>query len=151
MVKAIPDEYGSVTPYLIIRGASDAIAFYRRAFGATESARMTGPDGVIHHAEIRIGDATIMLADDTSAMSKSPMALGGSPVSFVLYVEDAGAAIGKAVAAGATVVRELADQIYGDRTGTVADPFGYQWHLHTHIEDVTPEELGRRAAAAGRG
>jgi len=150
MVKAVPDEYSSVTPYLIINGAAKAIDFYRVAFGATEKGRMQSPDGLIGHAEIRIGDSTIMLADDTPEMAQSPSAIGKSSVSFVIYVENADAAVQQALGAGATLVREVADRFYGDRTGTVADPFGYEWHLHTHIEDVPDEEFEKRAAAAGR-
>ena len=150
MVKPIPDEYSSVTPYLIIKGAAKAMEFYREAFGAVEKGRMQGADGIIGHAEIRIGDSTIMLADDTPEMAQSPAAIGKSPVSFVIYVENADAAVRKAVEAGARLTREVEDRFYGDRTGTVEDPFGYEWHLHTHIEDVPAEEFEKRAAAAGR-
>lgn len=148
-VKPIPDGYNSVTPYLIIKGAADAIDFYKKAFGATERMRMAGPDGKIGHAEIIIGNSTIMLSDENLEIAaRSPQTIGGSPVSILLYVEDSDVFTSKAVAAGARVTRPVADQFYGDRAGTVADPFGFDWHIHTHVEDVNPEELGRRAAAA---
>jgi PhnB protein len=148
-VKPIPDGYNSVTPYLIIKGAADAIDFYKKAFGATERMRMAGPDGKIGHAEIIIGNSTIMLSDENLEIAaRSPQTIGGSPVSILLYVEDSDVFTSKAVAAGARVTRPVADQFYGDRAGTVADPFGFDWHIHTHVEDVSPEEMGRRAAAA---
>ena len=149
-VKPMPDGYHSVTPYLIISGASDAIDFYKKAFGATETVRMPGPDGKIGHAEILIGNSMIMLADENPEMgARSVQTIGGSPISIVLYVEDCDAFTGKAVAAGARITRPVEDQFYGDRAGTVADPFGLEWHIHTHTEDVSPEEMQRRMAAAG--
>jgi PhnB protein len=144
-----PEGYHTATPYLAIRGAADAIAFYKKAFGAREAGPpMTGPDGKIGHAEITIGDSRIMLSDEAPDMgAKSPKALGGTPISIVLYVADCDATTKQAVAAGATVTREPADQFYGDRAASLEDPFGFQWHLHTHIEDVTPEEMQRRMEA----
>lgn len=150
-VKPIPEGYHTLTPYLIIKGAAEAIDFYRRAFGAQELFRMPGPDGkMVGHAEIKIGDSPLMLADEACGPSsdyRSPQSLHGSPVSFLVYVEDVDAAFQRAVEAGATVVRPIEDRFYGDRTGTLSDPFGYLWSLATHKEDVAPEELGKRAAA----
>jgi len=147
-VKPIPEGYHSVTPYLIFSGASDAIAFYKKALGAEEVTRMDGPGGRIHHAEIRIGDSHIMLADEHPEIGAvSPKTIGGSPVSIHLYVEDVDAAVERAVAAGAKLVRPVADQFYGDRTGGVEDPFGYRWFIATHKEDLTMDEIRRRAAA----
>jgi len=147
-VKPIPEGYHSVTPYLIFSGASDAIAFYKKALGAEEVTRMDGPGGRIHHAEIRIGDSHIMLADEQPEIGAvSPKTIGGSPVSIHLYVEDVDAAVERAVAAGAKLVRPVADQFYGDRTGGVEDPFGYRWFIATHKEDLTMDEIRRRAAA----
>ncbi len=147
-VKPIPDGYHSVTPYLIVAGGSDAIAFYKKAFGATELFRMAQPDGRVGHAEIRIGDSVIMLSDEAPQMNaKGPLAYGGSPISILLYVNDVDATIEQAVTAGATLQRPPTDQFYGDRTGSVVDPFGHVWHVATHKEDVSPEELQRRAAA----
>jgi PhnB protein len=150
-VKPIPQGYHTATPYLIVNDGARAIEFYKKAFGATELFRMAGPDGKIGHAEIKIGDSPIMLADEVPAMGhRSPHSLGGSPVSILLYVEDVDAVFEQAVAAGAKVARPVADQFYGDRTGGVTDPFGHAWHIATHKEDVSSEELQRRAAAAGR-
>ncbi len=145
-IKPIPEGYHTVTPHLTLKGADQAIEFYRQAFGAELRCRLPGPDGkTVGHAEITIGDSYLMLADESPAFgNKSPQSLGGSPVSFAIYVPDADAAFARAVAAGAKVVRPMADQFYGDRTGTVADPFGYIWSLMTHIEDVDPEEIKRR-------
>jgi PhnB protein len=145
-VKPIPDGYHSVTPYLIIRGAAQAMDFYSKAFGAQEQFKMPGPDGKIGHAEMRIGDSVIMLADENPNMGhKSPATLGGSPISILLYVEDCDAVFNQAVKAGAEVERPLANQFYGDRTGGVKDPFGFSWYIATHVEDVSPEEMERRA------
>ena len=146
--KAIPDGYHSVTPYLIVDGAARAIEFYRQAFGATELYRLPGPGGSVAHAEVDIGNSRIILADGApEAMAKSPTALGGTSIGLVIYTEDADALFDRAVAAGATVTRPLATQFYGDRTGTVKDPFGHQWTLATHVEDVSPEEMNRRLSA----
>jgi PhnB protein len=147
-VKPIPEGYHTATPYLIVRGAAEAIEFYREAFAAQESMRVGGPGGKIGHAEIRIGDSPIMLADEMPEMGfRGPQSLGGTPVVLVLYVEDADAVFGRALAAGATVVKPLQDQFYGDRSGTVADPFGHLWTISTHKEDLSPEEIRRRAEA----
>jgi len=151
-VKPIPEGYHTATPYLIVRNAARAIEFYRKAFGATELMRMAEPNGRIGHAEIRIGDSPIMLADEMPEMGfRSPESLGGSPVSILLYVEEVDAVFNQAVAAGAKVQRPVADQFYGDRTGGVTDPFGHVWYIATHKEDVSPEGMRKRAAAAGRG
>lgn len=145
-VKPVPDGYPTVTPYLIINGAAAAIEFYRRAFGATEIMRLEH-QGRIGHAEIKIGGSPIMLADEFPEMdARSPQVYGGSPVSMMLYVDDVDAVVARAVAAGAKLQRPVADQFYGDRTGTVEDPFGHFWHVATHVEDMSPEELQRRAA-----
>ena len=147
-VKPIPDGYHTATPYLIVRGAAAAIEFYKKAFGATELFRMDGPGGKIGHAEIRIGDSPIMLADEHPEMgAKSPQSFGGSPISIMLYVEEVDAVVGRAVAAGAKVTRPIEDKFYGDRSGCLEDPFGHTWHVSTHKEDVSKEELDRRAAA----
>ena len=147
-VKPIPEGYHSVTPYLIVSGASDAIAFYKKALGAKEVMRLADPGGKVHHAEIKIGDSRIMLADEhPEIQALSPKTVGGSPVSIHLYVEDVDAAVERAVAAGAKLVRPVADQFYGDRTGGIEDPFGYRWFIATHKEDLTMDEIRRRAAA----
>ncbi len=150
--KPIPEGYHTATPYLIIKDAAKAIEFYKKAFGAKEMMRMSQPDGRIGHAEIKIGDSPIMLADEFPEMgARSPQSLGGSPVSILLYVEDVDAFAKQAVAAGTKVVRPVKDQFYGDRSGSFEDPFGHQWHIATHVEDVALEEMYKRAAAAGRG
>jgi PhnB protein len=144
-VKPIPDGYHTATPYLYIKGAADAIEFYKKAFGAVELFRMDGPGGTIGHAEIKIGDSPIMLADEFPDMGAvSPTTLGGAGVSILLYVEDVDAMAAQAVAAGAKVLQPVENKFYGDRMGSLQDPFGHQWHLGTHIEDVSPEEMGRR-------
>jgi PhnB protein len=143
-VAPIPPGYSTVTPYLIIRGAAQAIEFYKSAFGAVELFRLDGPDGKLAHAEIKIGNSPVMLADGGMEGNSDPLTLGGSAVSFMVYVPDVDAAFARAVAAGATVKRPVADQFYGDRTGTLADPFGHVWSLGTHIEDVPPAEMERR-------
>jgi PhnB protein len=151
-VKPIPEGYHTATPYLIIKGAAKAIEFYEKAFGAKETMRMAQTDGRIGHAEIKIGDSPIMLSDEFPEMgARSPQSLGGSPVSILLYVADVDAIFAQAVAAGATVQRPVMDQFYGDRTGGVIDPFGHVWYIATHKEDVSPDDLKKRAAAAGRG
>ena len=148
-VKPIPDGYHSITPYMYVKGAGAAIEFYKKAFGATERMRMPMPDGRVGHAEIQIGDSCIMIADEFPDMGvKGPEAYGGSPMSLALYVEDVDALFGQALAAGAKVVRPIKDQFYGDRSGTLTDPFGHTWTLATHKEDVTPEECHRRMEAA---
>ncbi|HSD19408.1 MAG TPA: VOC family protein [Anaeromyxobacter sp.] len=147
-VKPIPDGYHSVTPYLIVKDAPRALEFYKAAFGATELMRMTQPDGRVGHAEVRIGDSPVMLADEFPEIgAKSPQTIGGTAVSLMIYVPDVDAVVGQAVAAGAKLTRPVADQFYGDRIGGVTDPFGHAWFIATHKEDVPPEELARRAAA----
>ncbi len=149
-VKPIPEGYHTATPYLIIKGAADAIEFYKKAFGATELMRMSSPGGKIGHAEIKIGDSVIMLADEAPEMNaRSPQSFGGSPISILLYVEDVDAVFNRAVAAGAKVERPVTDQFYGDRIGGLTDPFGHAWYISTHKEDVSPEEMKKRAAASG--
>ena len=148
MVKPIPEGYHSVTPYLILNAASDAIAFYKRALGATEVLCMDDPSGKIHHAEISIGGSRIMMADEhPEIQALSPQTIGGSPISIHLYVDDVDGAVERAVAAGAKVIRPVADQFYGDRVGGIEDPFGYRWFIATHKEDLTMDEIRRRAAA----
>ena len=143
----IPEGYHTVTPYLIVRGAAQALEFYRKAFNAKELYRLPMPDGKVGHAELRIGDSQVMLADEMPEMSiRGPQSLGGSPVGMCLYVEDCDALFNQAVSAGAKVERPLADQFYGDRSGTVIDPYGHKWTIATHKEDVTPEEMQRRMA-----
>ncbi|HVS81359.1 MAG TPA: VOC family protein [Pyrinomonadaceae bacterium] len=152
MTKPIPDGYHTATPYLIIRGAGDAIEFYKKAFGATELFRFPTPDGKIGHAEIKIGDSPIMLADEYPPMGyNSPQTLGGSPVSLMIYVEDVDTVFDQAISAGATVKEAVADKFYGDRIGTLTDPFGHVWHVSTHKEDVSVEEMEKRAKAAHGG
>jgi len=147
-VKSIPEGYHTATPYMICKPAAEAIEFYKKAFGAVEVMRMAGPDGRIGHAEIKIGDSHIMLADEHPEMSiYSARHYGGSPVSVLLYVDNADATVSAAVAAGAKITRPLKDEFYGDRAGNIVDPFGHQWYIHTHIKDVSPEEL--QDAAAG--
>ena len=145
--KPIPDRYQVVTPYLIVRGAAKAIDFYKQAFGAEEEMRMAGPDGRIGHAEIRVGGAVLMLADEAPGMGHhSPTALGGTTVGILVYVPNVDEVFGRAVAAGAQVMRPLENQFYGDRSGTLIDPFGHKWTIATHVEDVPPEEMQRRLA-----
>lgn len=147
--KAIPEGYRTATPYLIIKGAAEAIDFYKRAFGATELLRMADPQGRIGHAEIKIGDSVIMLADEHPAMGyRGPRSLGGSSVSILLYLENVDGVFERAIKAGAKAQRAVADQFYGDRSGTLEDPFGHVWTVATHVEDVPAEELQRRAEAA---
>jgi PhnB protein len=151
-VKAIPDGYHAITPYLSIEGAADAIEFYKRAFGAKERMRMAQPDGRIGHAELQFGDSCVMLADEFPDMDfRSPHSIGGTPVTLHLYVEDVDAVVNHAVAAGAKVLRPVQDQFYGDRSGTLADPYGHVWHVSTHKEDLSPAEIGKRAAAQHKG
>jgi len=150
-VKPIPDGYHSVTPYLIVQGGARAIDFYKQAFGATELFRMDAPRGKIGHAEVKIGDSPVMLADEHPEMgAKSPQTLGGSPVHLMIYVEDCDTVFKRAIAAGGTETRPLKDQFYGDRSGTLTDPFGHSWTIATHKEDVSPEELERRSEQAAK-
>jgi len=147
-VKPIPEGWEGATPYLSIKGAAAAIEFYKKAFGATETTRMAGPDGRIAHAEIKIGKANIMLADEHPEIGfLSPQTLGGSPVTIHIYVEDVDALAAQAETAGAKVLRPVADQFYGDRSGQFGDPFGHVWSFATRKEEVSPEEMQKRAAA----
>jgi len=144
-VKAKPDGYHTATPYLIVNNAAAAIDFYKRAFGATALVRMDMPGGRIGHAEIKIGDSPIMLADEFPEMNaRGPHAIGGTPVSIMLYVDDVDAIVKRAETAGAKITRPVEDMFYGDRTGGLEDPFGHHWHIATHKEDVPPEEMARR-------
>ena len=146
-VKAIPDGYHSVQPYLHIRGAAQAIEFYKQAFGATEIMRMPQPDGRLGHAEIRIGDSVVMLADEFPERGvHGPQHYGGAPMTLMFYTEDCDAIYQKAVAAGAKSLREPTNQFYGDRMAGIEDPFGFQWYVATHVKDMSPEEM--QAAAA---
>ncbi|MGH9931148.1 MAG: VOC family protein [Pyrinomonadaceae bacterium] len=148
-VKPVPEGYHTATPYLIIEGAASAIEFYKKAFDATELFRFPAPEGKIGHAEIKIGDSPIMLADAYPDMGyNGPKSLGGSPVSLMIYVEDVDAVFNRAVGAGATVKEAVSDKFYGDRIGTLIDPFGHIWHVSTHKEDVSLEEMEKRAKAA---
>jgi len=145
-VKHIPEGYHTFTPYLMIAGAAEALEFYKQAFGATELCRIASPGGQIGHAEIRIGDSIIMLADEAPQMGRrGPKSLGGTPVGLMLYVPDVDAMVKQAVALGAVLESPVQNQFYGDRSGTLKDPFGHQWTIATHIEDVPPDEMARRA------
>jgi PhnB protein len=147
-VRPIPEGYEGPTPYLIVDGAAAAIDFYKKAFGAKEAMRFPGPNGRIGHADVVIGGGHVMLADASPEMgAKGPEAFGGSPVSLCIYVEDVDKVFERAVAAGAKVTRPVADQFYGDRTGGLTDPFGHSWYVMTHVEDVSNEEMVKRAAA----
>jgi PhnB protein len=148
-VRAIPEGFHSVTPYLCVDGAAKAIEFYKEAFGATERFRMEAPGGRIGHAEIQVGDSIIMLADEMPEINfRSPQTLGGPSSHFMIYVEDVDARVEQAVAAGAKLTRPVKDEFYGDRTGCVQDPFGHLWYIATHVEDLTPEEINQRHDAA---
>ncbi|MFQ3615094.1 MAG: VOC family protein [Cyanobacteriota bacterium] len=147
-VKPIPDGYPAVTPYLIVHDAAGAIAFYQQAFGATELMRLADPSGKLAHAEIKIGNSPIMLSDEFPEMDyRSAQAIGSTPVSLMLYVEDVDSLFRQALAAGATEVRPVENQFYGDRAGTLSDPFGHVWTLATHVEDVSMEEVNARFSA----
>jgi PhnB protein len=148
-VNPIPDGYHSVTPYLYIDGAASAIDFYKTAFGAVEVMRLAGPDGKIGHAEIKIGDSHVMLADEFPDMgARSPHTIGGTAVGLMVYLPDVDVVVERAVKAGATLERPVENKFYGDRTGGIIDPFGHRWYIATHVEDVPPEEMEKRAAAA---
>jgi PhnB protein len=150
--KPIPDEYPQVTPYLHVDGAAAAIDFYVEVFQATERGRMPGPDGKIGHAELEIGRGVVMLADEYPEMDiRGPQSTGGSPVTIHVYVEDVDATFDRAVAAGAKALRPVENQFYGDRSGQFQDPFGHRWNVATHVEDVSPEEMARRAAEVAGG
>jgi len=151
-VKPIPEGYHAVTPYLIVKDGARAIEFYKMAFGAREIFRMPGPQGRIGHAELQIGDSRIMLADESPEIgARSPQSIGGTPVTIYLYVEDVDAVAQRAIDAGATLMRPVEDRFYGDRNGSVADPFGHMWWISTHTEDVAPKEMERRMAAQHAG
>lgn len=149
-VKPIPDGYPRVSPYLFVDGAAAAIDFYSAVLGATQRGdRMTGPDGRVGHAELQLGDSVIMLADEYPEIgARGPKSVGGSPVLLNVYVEDVDAVFAKALAAGAIELRPVADQFYGDRSGSFEDPFGHRWSIASHVEDVPPQEMAARAAAA---
>ena len=148
-VSPIPDNYPRVSPYLLIDGASAAIDFYTQVFDAKERGRMEGPPGQIAHAELEIGDSLVMLSDIfPDSGQQTPKELGGTPVNLSIYVEDVDATFAKAIKAGATEIRPPETQFYGDRGGLFRDPFGHQWHVASHVEDVSPEEMERRAAEA---
>jgi PhnB protein len=147
-VKPVPGGHRTVAPYLAIKNAASALEFYKKAFGATETYRLIIPDGRVGHAEIRLGDSLIMLSDEFPEFGgKAPEALGGSPVSIHLYVDDVDAFFERALAAGARELKPVADQFYGDRSGQLQDPFGHLWWVATHKEDVAPEEMQRRVRA----
>ena len=151
-VKAIPDEYQQVTPYLIVDGADAAIRFYTEVFEAKERGRMPAPGGKIGHAELQLGDSVIMLADEAPEMGqRSPKSVGGTPVTINVYVNDVDDAFDRAIRAGAQALRPVENQFYGDRTGQFEDPFGHRWSVATHVEDVPPEEMEKRAAAMAAG
>jgi PhnB protein len=148
-VKPIPEGYPQVTPYLAVDGADAAIKFYGDVFGATERVRMPAPGGKVGHAELQLGDSLIMLADEFPDMgSRSPKAVGGTPVTISVYVEDVDGVFDRAIKAGAKALRPVENQFYGDRTGTFEDPFGHRWSVATHVEDVPPEEMAKRMAEA---
>ena len=148
-VKPIPEGYHTATPYLAVDDAAEAIEYYKKAFGAKERGRMEAPDGTIGHAELEIGDSLVMLSDPfPQATTRTPKELGGTSASVFMYVEDVDAVVKQAVEAGATVTMEVEDQFWGDRFGTVQDPFGHLWSIATHVEDVPPEEMAKRAEAA---
>lgn len=146
-VQPIPKGYNSITPYLAIRGAAEAIEFYKKAFGAMEVMRMAGPAGKLGHVEIKVGDSKVMLADESEKMNfLGPQARGGTPVHIHVYVKDVDATVAKAVELGAKMMRQVQDMFYGDRTGAIEDPFGHFWHIATHVRDVSMAEMKRAAA-----
>ena len=146
-VSYIPKDYNSVTPYLVVRGAAQAIDFYKKVFGATETVRMPGPDGKIGHAELKIGNSHIMLADESPSMGPGHISadtVGGSPVSLYVYLPDVDNAVKRATAEGAKLLKPAQDQFYGDRSAFIQDPFGHLWGIATHIEDVSPQDMKER-------
>ena len=148
MVQAIPAGYEGVTPYLIVRDAARALDFYKKAFGATEVLRIPAPGGKIGHAEIKIGDGMVMLADESPEMGHNgPQSLGGTPITLMFYVADVDAQFAQALAAGGKIKHPVKDQFYGDRSGTLTDPSGHIWTMATHTEDVSPDEMDRRMKA----
>jgi PhnB protein len=152
-IKPIPNGFHTLTPHLVVKGASQAIEFYKKAFGAEELGRMAGPDGKsVMHADLKIGDSHVFLVDEFPEMDcRGPESIGGTPVTIHVYVEDVDAAFGKAVAAGAQVRMPLADMFWGDRYGVLTDPFGHSWSMASHKEDLTPEEIAKRAPAPCEG
>jgi PhnB protein len=152
MAKPIPDNYPQVMPYLIVDGANEAIEFYKSVLGASERMRLEGPDGRVGHAELGIGEAVIMLADENAGMNiEGPRSVGGTPVTIHVYIEDADAAFERAVQAGAKPLRAVENQFYGDRSGQFEDPYGHRWNVATHVEDISEEEMSRRAAEMAGG
>ncbi|TMJ77655.1 MAG: VOC family protein [Alphaproteobacteria bacterium] len=150
-VKSVPEGYPSLSPYLIVRDGAAAIQFYQKVFGATLRMKLDAPGGRVGHAELEIGNSLVMLADEHREMGAlAPTTIGGTPVGLHLYLEDVDAVATKAIAAGATLKRPVESQFYGDRLGSIIDPFGHLWHISTHVEDVSPEEIGRRAAAMAK-
>jgi PhnB protein len=148
-VKPIPEGYHTATPYLAVDDAAEAIEYYKKAFGAKERVRMDAPEGKIGHAELEIGDSLVMLSDPfPQATTRTPKELGGTSASVFLYVEDVDAVVKQAIEAGATITMEVADQFWGDRFGSLTDPFGHSWSIATHVEDVPPEEMAERAKEA---
>lgn len=147
MTSPVPEGYPRVTPYLIVDGGSEAIDFYTKVLGAEERVRMPGPDGRLGHAELELGDSVIMLADENPEMgARGPRSIGGSPVTIHVYVDDVDATFERALEAGASSLQPVEDRFYGDRAGQLEDPFGHHWSLATHVEDVAPEEMSKRAA-----
>jgi PhnB protein len=147
--KPIPEGYNTLTPYLAVDDAAHAMEYYRKAFGAKERMRMDAPDGKIAHAELEIGDSLVMLSDPfPQATTRPPKELGGTSASVFMYVEDVDATVKQAVDAGATITMEVADQFWGDRFGSITDPFGHSWSIATHVEDVPPEQMAERSKAA---
>ena len=150
-VRPVPEGYSTVTPYLIVTGAAEAIDYYTKVFGATELMRFPGPDGKVGHAEIKIGTSIVMLADEAPDKGyRSPQSLGGSGTGIMLYVEDVDGVFDRAIAAGGKAQQAVTDQFYGDRSGSLIDPFGHMWTVATHVEDVAPEEMQRRMEAMGQ-
>jgi PhnB protein len=146
-VSYIPKDYNSVTPYLIVKGAAKAIDYYKKVFGATETVRMNGPEGKVGHAELKIGNSRIMLADENPSMGQghtSAASMGGSPVSLYVYLPNVDEVVGRATTEGAKILKPVEDQFYGDRTGFFQDPFGHLWGVATHIEDVSPKDMEAR-------
>ena len=146
-VSYIPKDYNSVTPYLVVKGAAQAIEYYKKVFGATETVRMPGPNGTIGHAELKIGNSHIMLADENPSMGTghtSAATIGASPVSLYLYIPDVDRIVERAAAEGAKILKPVQDQFYGDRSGFIQDPFGHLWGIATHVEDVSPQEMEAR-------
>jgi PhnB protein len=147
-VKPVPEGYHALTPYLVVKGAARAIEFYKSVFGATESMRMSGPGGLVMHAELKIGDSILMLGDENPQMGSLAPQAGATGYGINVYIPDVDAVVQKAVAAGAKIVRPLKNQFYGDRSAMLIDPFGHAWSVATHVEDVSPEEMRKRMAAA---